>query len=187
MKTKFILHGGFTPGGKQEDDPFFQEILKGNPENSKILLVYFAKEADRVEKNRLEDIVQFNKNAGARNIIFDVATQEDFPEQVEKSDIIYLHGGRTIKLADALLKYSNLDELFNGKIVAGDSAGANVLATIYYSPSSDVVGEGFGLLPIKLIPHYSPDLSGKLDGKRKDLETVCLREYEYRVFYEGDE
>ena len=96
MKTKFILHGGFTPGGKQENDDFFQEILKSAPKKAKILLIYFAKESDRIAKNKDEDIKQFNKNKGDKILSFEIATEELFPEQVKKADIIYLHGGRSV-------------------------------------------------------------------------------------------
>lgn len=52
MKTKFILHGGFAKGEKQENDAFFKEILSTAPEEVKILLVYFAKEPNRISKNK---------------------------------------------------------------------------------------------------------------------------------------
>jgi hypothetical protein len=46
---KFVLHGGFSreKSPVQEDDQFFQEILKDTTEKVKILLVYFAEREDR--------------------------------------------------------------------------------------------------------------------------------------------
>ncbi len=182
MRTKFILHGGFTPGEKQENDAFLKEILSTAPKEAKILLVYFAKEVDRVPKNRDEDIEQFNKNKRDKTLLFETASEELFSEQVQKSDIIYLHGGHSDKLLKTLKKFLNLRQLFKGKIIAGDSAGANVLVSVFYSKSMGV-SEGFGLIPIKIICHYSEDNKDKLNDIKPDMEILFLPEYQFKVFY----
>ncbi|OGZ01858.1 MAG: hypothetical protein A3A43_03345 [Candidatus Liptonbacteria bacterium RIFCSPLOWO2_01_FULL_56_20] len=182
MKTKFILHGGFTTGEKQENNPFFQEILSSAPSETKVLLVYFAKEPDRIAKNREEDIEQFNRDKGDKILSFEVATEDLFPEQVKKADVIYLHGGHSGKLLDALKKFPNLGQLFGGKIIAGDSAGANVLTAAFYSQKIGV-SEGFGLVPIKIISHYREENKDKLNEVRPELDTLFLPEYHFKVFY----
>ena len=62
--TKFVLHGGFNKerGLVQEDDKFFQEILKDTPKDIKILLVYFAEREELVQLRIEQDKEQFNKN-----------------------------------------------------------------------------------------------------------------------------
>ena len=70
----------------------------------------------------------------------------------------------------------------SGKIVAGESAGANVFGEFFYSPSADKIDEGLGFLPLKIIPHYSENYRGKLDNVGKKLESLLLPEYEYKVF-----
>lgn len=183
MKTKFILHGGFKPGQTEEDNNrFYSEILKDAPEGAKILLVCFAKDTERVPVATAKVTAEFNKNKWQKEINFEVANEESFLEQVKSADVIYLHGGRTLKLLDTLKRFPNLKELFSGKTVAGESAGANVLGKFCYSPSADEVIEGLGILSIKIIPHYSEEYRGKLDGVGQGLEALLLPEYEYRVF-----
>lgn len=182
MKTKFILHGGFTTGQKQENDKFTKEILKDTPKETTILLVYFAKELDGIPKNKEEDINQFNKNKGDKELLFIIANEESFEDQIKESDIIYLHGGRSLKILGIIKKYTNLSELFEGKIVAGDSAGANVLAKAFYSLTSDTISEGIGLLSIKLIPHYEEKNKNKLDDIYPELETLRLSEFQFIVY-----
>jgi peptidase E len=181
MKTKFIIHGGFAPGKQQENDAFFQEILNTAPQEAKVLLVYFAKEEDRIDKNKKEDIEHFNKNKGDKTIIFEVASGSMFTEQVQKADIIYFHGGHTVKLLEALKNFPNLKGLLGGKIVAGDSAGTNVLCSVFYSLKRGV-GEGFGIIPIKVICHYKEENKDKLREIRPDLETIILPEYQFIVY-----
>lgn len=181
--TKFILHGGFRHGEAQENDAFFAEILKDTPQELNILLVYFAKEPDRIPKNKAEDIEQFNKNNTNKLLHFTVATEADFAEQVAKAGVIYLHGGKTDRILKVLAQFTNLKELFSGKVIAGDSAGTNVLATAFNSISTGP-GEGFGVLPIKIICHYTSDKEHALDGMYPELETICLKELEYIVIEE---
>lgn len=182
MRTKFILHGGFTWGAKQENDAFLKEILRTTPNKVKVLLVYFAKELDRIAKNQEEDIKQFTKNKGDKTLSFEVATEKSFPEQVGGSDVIYLHGGHSGMLLDALKKYPNLKQLFDGKIIAGDSAGANVVCSAFYSMKIGVE-EGLGLLPIKIIPHYLEENSDKLKDVKPELATLFLPEYQFEIYY----
>ncbi len=181
MKTKIILHGGFKPGQKQESDLFFREILNAAPENAKILLVYFAKEEDRIEKNSKEDIEQFNKSRGSKSIQFEIATKEHFRQQMLAADVVYLHGGRTQKLLDGMRDFTNFKEMIPGKVIAGDSAGANLLCSIFYSTSMGM-GEGFGIIPLKIICHYVEENKDKLKGVRPELETLFLPEYSYKVY-----
>ena len=180
MRTKFVLHGGFTPGEAQVNDSFFKEILSDAPSESVILLVYFAKEADRVVKYRDEDIEQFNKNKGSKTLQFETASEDGFVDQVKKADVVYLHGGHTGKILETLKKYSGLKELFEGKIVAGDSAGANVLAAAFYSGTLGVA-EGLGVIPLKVICHYREELKNMLQEVRPELEIIFLLEYQFKV------
>lgn len=185
MKTKFILHGGFKPGSKQEDNLFFKEILKGVIDNPKILLVYFAKEADRIATNKGEDIAQFERNKEGKKLSFEVADEAIFSEQAQRADIVYLHGGNTLKLLNTLKKFSNTEELFKGKTIAADSAGVNAISEFSYSQSANAILEGIGLIPFKTICHYSEKYKDKIDELNKydkNLEFLLLPEYQYKVF-----
>src|SRR3989344_1233354 len=98
MKTKFILHGGFKPGQAQEDNSkFYSEILKDAPEGAKILLVCFAKDVERVVVATEKVVAEFNKNKWQKEITFKIASEEFFVGQIKWADVVYLHGGRTLK------------------------------------------------------------------------------------------
>lgn len=184
MKTKFILHGGFNTGQVGEDNsPFYKEILKEAPEGAKVLLVPFAKDADRIHLAVSKVSFEFNKNKTQKSIAIEVANEKDFMRQVQSANIIYLHGGKSLQLLEALQKYPDFGKILDGKTVAGESAGANVQCALFYSPQADGVFDGLGLLPLKIIPHYKKEYEGKLDGVRPDLEMLLLPEYEFRVFY----
>lgn len=183
--TKFILHGGFNKerGLLQEDDKFFQEILKDAPKDMKILLVYFAEREEMVQLKIEQDKEQFGKNnKELKNLNFKVASEETFIQDCEWADVIYLHGGRTVKIMEVLKKYQNLGQVFSGKIIAGDSAGANVLGQSFYSKNSKVIGEGLKILPFKIVVHCEDGMPNPLEQVKPELETIFLHEYETKVF-----
>ena len=185
METKFILHGGFTPHIRQENDSFFSEILKSTSNVCKILLVYFAKEPNRVLKNKEEDIFEFEKCKDKKELYFEVAEEKLFLEQIAKSGIVYLHDGSTKKLLDTLKKFPTLKESFNGKIIAADSAGVNTISAYCYSQSADAVLNGVGIIPFKTICHYTEKLKDKIEELNKidnKSKLLLLKEYEYKVF-----
>ncbi len=182
MKTKFILHGGYADRLNEHNDNFFKEILKDVPEEISVLLVYFAKDkeghGERVKKNKS----LFNKNSGNKKLSFEVASENTFLEQVSKADVIYLHGGKTIKLLNALKKFPEFQEKIKGKIIAGESAGAYVLSSCFYSKSEDGVFKGLELVPVKTICHYTGVNEDKLDECPLQLEKLLLADYLYKVF-----
>lgn len=183
MKTKFILHGGFTKGKTEENNSeFYTEILKDAPEGAKILLVCFAKDNERVPIATERVKTEFNKSKWQEKISFEVANEQSFIEQIKPADVVYFHGGTTLKLLEALKKFPYLKDSLSGKIIAGESAGANIFGKFFYSPSTDKVDEGLGFLPLKIIPHYSEIYKGKIDGFGKGLESLLLPECQYKVF-----
>src|SRR3989344_1363873 len=152
--TKFVLHGGFNKEKGFIGDEFFQEMLKDSPKNAKILLVYFAESEEMRPVRMKQGVSQFEKNKDLRNIEIRIASQNTFIEDCKWADVIFFSGGRTMRLMEALKKYTGLDEIFKGKTIGGDSAGANFLGRYFYTKGSQEVGEGLGILPFKILVHY---------------------------------
>lgn len=186
MKTKYILHGGFTNHINAENDKFFKEILKDSPDNPKVLLVYFAKEKEKdIFDSKAKTIAQFEKNKENKKFSFEVADEKQFEQQIKKADIIYLHGGNTLKLLNPLKKFLNLEKLFNGKTIAGESAGAYVLSAYFYNEKENRVSEGLGFVPVKTICHWTEERKNRFNELNKnypDFEILLLPDYNYKVF-----
>lgn len=183
--TKFVLHGGFSKekAPVQENDALFQEMLKDTLENVRILLVYFAEREEMVKLRTEQDKESFNKNRGPKNVVFKVASKETFISDCEWADVVYLHGGKTIKLMEVLNTYQNLSQVFKNKTIGGDSAGANALGQLFYSRNSKQIGKGIKFLPFKILVHYINGSPNPLADVRPDLETLFLHEYEIKVFH----
>jgi len=185
MTTKFILHGGFAPKNENEDlSDFYKEMLKDAPQNATVLIVPFAKDIERIIPASERVKKELNENKWQDNLVIKVANEEDFVEQIKSADVVYFQGGKTLKLLEILKKFPNLELLLHSKIVAGDSAGANVFGKLFFSPSANGVFEGLGIFPFKIIPHYKEEYKNIFDDiSDPNLENLFLKEYEYKVFY----
>ena len=181
MTTKIILHGGFAGHINIQNDSFFKEILKDTSDNHKVLLIYFAKDIDKIPIIKAEDIAQFKRNEGRKKVSFEVAKENIFTEQVKTAHIIYIHGGNTFKLLETMKKFPNLKKLFEDKTVAGESAGAYVLSTAFYSKNAGGMFRGLGLVPVQTICHYTGENEDKL-AENKKIKTLLLPDYKYQVF-----
>lgn len=179
--TKFILHGGFAPGQVQQDDAFFQEMLKGTPDTAKVLLVYFAEPDEKVQLRIAQDTEELHKNKGTKELLLRVATQETFADDCAWADVVYLHGGKTVRILEVLRQYPQIAQILSGRTIAGDSAGANVLCKYFYSKNSQEIRVGLGILPLKIVAHYQDGTPNPLADTEPELETLLLAEYKSNV------
>lgn len=186
MKTKFVLHGGFASGKKQQDDAFFLEMLKDAPHDAKILLVYFAEPEEKVAMRTEQDKEEFNANKGSKELRFKVATEAAFKEDCAWADVVYLHGGKTARLMEALVKYPDVGEILSKRTIAGDSAGAHVLGRLFYGKNSKTIGKGSGILPMKITAHYEIGLPDPFSNIEPAIENLLLSEYETKVIWYND-
>ena len=184
--TKYIVCGGVDKTDTFEKRivkirDFYNEIISGSSEKVKILLCTFAKE-DADMSNSVDKVKKIFLSISNKNVEFKISNNVNFQEQIIGADIVFFLGGRTEKLLNSINKYENIKYLFENKIVAGESAGANILCTESYSPRDQKITKGLSLLPIKIIPHYKQeyqDIFLEQDG----LERLPLKEYEYKVYY----
>ena len=190
MKTKFILHGGYTSEENDLNQGYFAEMVKGVSDGGKILLVYFASKDEGVEEKYQKDSARLLSFAKDRTIHPVRATDKNFIEEVKSSDVIYLRGGDTQKLKTTLDKYPNFTEVIKGKVISGSSAGAYVLSKYYFTNSLNKVMEGYGCVPAKVVCHYqskihpSPenvDPVNAMEEHDNDLELILLKDYEWVV------
>ena len=184
--TKYILHGGTKKVDEVyiRDYEFLREMLKIDKAVINILLCYFAKDPARWPDLLAEDQADFNKVSDGKELIFHVADEQLFADQLAGVDVLYLRGGDGHLIKNILSKTKNLPELFAGKIVGACSAGVNVLAKYYYDNDYNQIEDGLGILDIKSICHYDGSLAEARDRlmlHAEKLEMVCLPEDEYII------
>jgi len=188
-KTIFILHGGETGVENENNKEFYKSWVEKFKDDyiPTILLVYFARQADRDEDGFQEDTQRFNKYTRNRLANFILADRDlhIFHEQIKNSDVIYVRGGSS----DLLIKIikpirENILELIKGKVYVGSSAGVMMLSKYTHSHTSADWKEGLGILPWVSFVHYSEvfeDCINKFKEQHEDknFEYILLPETEF--------
>lgn len=195
--TKYVLNSGGIKNEPKLKKQFHQELVKGLGNAPKFLLCNFAQGREYWEakfQGYSDAITEDMPDGVAPN--FTLAMPDTFAEQCQQADVIYFHGGD-----DHLLKYwmgkFDTAELFKDKVVAANSASSDMLVTNYWTCDWRQCSDGFGILPIKFIPHFqstfgSDDPRGPIDWDKakqeladygdKSLPIYALKEGEFEVF-----
>ncbi len=190
--TKYILHGGYTSTENELNRTFYEEIARDVPNGGTILLCYFASKDNDNSGRFNEDCARLKERSHSKNFTFLLANETDFIDQLKQADALYIRGGSTPKLLDALKKYSDLKDNLDGKTVAGSSAGAYAIgrySAFHDDESGGKVRDGLGLLPLRVVCHYessdlppNPEALTTLKNMAQELDIVFLKDFEWQVF-----
>ena len=111
-----------------------------------------------------------------------IAEAAKLAEQIRQAEVVYMVGGDTATLVSALRAVPNITELLIGKTLAGSSAGAYALVKYYRDNDTAKLGEGLGLLNIKVFAHFSPSVLpeyNELAQYQENLPIIALPEGEW--------
>lgn len=188
MPTRVMLHGGNTERMTAKNATFYKEIIDSvDKATVHVLCVYFARPEHRWQDSYAEDQTQFGAVQTGKQIVTTLAAYDSFERDIEQTDVIFINGGTKGHLKETLLQIGveRVRQLTDGKIIAGASAGANMLARYYYSSVIDGVREGIGFIDAKVFTHYSSEKSAKLEELKAygdGLPVVAVAEEEYLDF-----
>lgn len=200
--TKYVLNSGGIKNQPELKKQFHLELVKNLDETPKFLLVNFAQAREYWEAK-----FPAYSNAISTDLPdsmkpkFSLAMPAEFEEQCQDADIIYFHGGDQHMLHFWMEQY-DMKELFKGRVVATNSASSDMLAQSFWTCDWRTCMDGFGILPIKFIPHFKSDF-GKDDPRGpvnwekayeelaaygdKSLPIHALKEGEFKIFEVEDE
>lgn len=184
--TKYILHGGRISLPKENNDRFYHEIISGFQSPINILLVYFARDEDEWNRMYKDDSERFKEFGMGKQIICSIADSDThiLTQQIIDSEVILIRGGDTAPLFEILSKVESIRRLFEGKTIAGSSAGAYFLTKYFYDNDRKVITKGHGVIPIKAICHYEEgmeDIEKELISYKENLPLYKIPEAEFVV------
>ena len=191
--TKYILQSGGLRKNSQKTAMFFNEIVRDFGDRPRVLLCFFAEKRghweDKVEEYKKGFLALLEDGI---NPEFELALPSEFEEQVKRSDVVYLYGGDD-ELLMLRLGGFDLERLWKDKTVATISAGTDALSKHFWTCDWRKCMDGFGLLPIKVIPHYNSDYGsedprGPIDwqGAYDELKEYGDKSLPIHALEEGD-
>lgn len=186
MKTKFILHGGFTSVRNKWNDSFYEELTKGIREGATALLVYFSRDEEEWNDLFEQDRERILRHTNLQNLNIVLAQKENFIKQARNADVLYFRGGGSAQLIDTIKGCPAFSEVIRGKVIAGSSAGVYLFSKYYFSNSQEDIFEGLGILPIKALCHYQSkifttdkDPIALLSEYPNEYELVVIKDHEW--------
>lgn len=193
MKTKYIIQSGNVRNYPDKKLKWHREIIAGQPEKPKVLVCLFAQPRELWEAKFPEYSNSFqNDMPEGIKPNFRMAMPSTFKHDSNWADIIYCMGGD-----DALAKYwfreVDAPAAWNGKVVSVNSATSDALVKHYFTCDWRMCGDGLGVLPIKIIPHFkgnygTDDPRGPIDwdAAKNELENYGDTSLPIYALEEGD-
>jgi len=191
--TKYIINSGGAKNNPEGFKKSIAETLKGLGNNPKILFCMFAQPREDWGISYQEKVEGF-KSMVPEGVepVFAMALPDKFVEQTKEADVIVILGGDDHLIQYWLSKF-DLKKLFDGKVVAGGSAGSDVLVKHFWTCDWRQCMDGLGILPIKFIPHYqsaygADDPRGSIDWNKayQELENYEDKSLPIHALKEGE-
>ncbi len=162
-------------------------VAKGGGEyQTKVLFRYFKNTARLAFCNFAQDETDWKETISTNLTMFKkfydgdlqhrVMTRDTLESDSKWADIIYIPGGDPFKLL-AELKTFNLDDVWNHKVIAGASAGADLFCAAFPYLQERKFGEGLGWLNVVMIPHWRDDFNGYTHKDWDWAEQTSLKKY----------
>lgn len=191
--VKYILNSGGTRSYPDRAKKFFAEIVNGLGGKPRILICCFAQPREDWEQKFEQDkTTLFNLFPEGVTPTLEMAFPATFEDQIKNSDAVYIHGGDD-HLLQYWLKQFNIPKLWDGKVVATNSASSNALSKHFWTCDWRQNMDGLGILPIKFLAHYKSaygddDPRGPVDWESgyKELEIYGDKSLPIRALEEGN-
>jgi peptidase E len=88
---RFFLHGGRINAPSKQNELLFEKILSCVEEEARILIIPFARKSEFWEEKFEITKKQFLEKCERKILHFSLAEVDILPQQIENSDIIFIH------------------------------------------------------------------------------------------------
>lgn len=174
---RLILMGGRPWLAKDEGERFADTLFRYFPKQVKLAFCIFAQPEADWEETRAWNINLFNRFKGNRNIEYQTMTPENFAEVSTWADIIYVPGGEPFELIKKVQACGDIAKLWDGKVIAGSSAGADLFCEGFTYLQDKTFGRGLGWVKASCIPHWrAEDFKGYTSEDWDWAEQESLRQ-----------
>ncbi len=189
---RLVLMGGRPWVAGDKGKLFTDALFRYFPNEVKLAFCMFAQPESEWVSTEKWNTSMFDSFKGSRTIIYKTMTHETFEDISKWADIIYIPGGDPFKLMEEIEKH-DVGKLWDGKIVAGSSAGADLLCKGFPYLQEKRFGDGLGWLNVAMIPHWRDDFNDYTDSDwdwaeqealkcYPDLPVLCIPEGQFTEF-----
>ncbi len=168
---------GGRPWEARDGGKYFVNVLfRYFPKTVKLAFCNFAQNEDDWEDTTDRNMRMF-RSFTKKKIENKIMTEKNFRAVSKWADVIYIPGGDSEVLKKRIKNLGNLKILWEEKILAGSSAGADFFCTAYISLRRKTLDKGLGWVNVACIPHWRDNYE---DYTKKDwdwAEKEALQTY----------
>lgn len=191
--TKYVINSGGVRNEPARARRFFAEVVKDLGTNPKMLVALFAQPREYWEEKFAKYQTETNNFIPEGvELSYELAFPDIFTQQVGECDIVYVSGGDD-HLVQYWFKQLNIPKVWEGKVVATNSASSDMLSNHFWTCDWRQCMDGLGVLPFKFLPHYKSnfganDPRGPIDWGRAKQELIEFgdKSLELHALEEGD-
>ena len=154
--TKYVLNSGSVGSYPELAKKFFAEVVDGLGNNPKLLICCFANPREDWEEKFAKDTTNTEFFPEDVTPEFELAFPETFEAQIADCDAMYIHGGDD-HLLQYWLKQFDLPKIWDGEVVATNSASSHAVSTHFWTCDWRQIMDGLGILPVRYLAHYESE------------------------------
>ena len=173
---RLILMGGrpWVTGDKGKS--FSKVLFRYFPEGIKLAFCNFAR-----SKEEWKEVENWNKKMldsfkDGQTFEYQTLTHDNFEDVSKWADVIYIPGGNTFELLESLQQY-DLKRLWDGKVIAGSSAGAHMFCEAFDYLQDKTFAKGLGWIPAVCIPHWRDEFQDYTQADWDWAEREAIKRY----------
>lgn len=173
---RLILMGGrpWVTGDKGKS--FTKVLFRYFPADIKVAFCIFAQPESEWAEAKKWNKNMFDSFRGKRKTEYQTMTDKNFEEISQWADIVYIPGGNPFDLLEKLKPYK-LNELWDNKVIAGSSAGADLFCEAFPFLQERRFGKGLGWVDATCIPHWRDDFNDYTDKDWDWAEAEAIKRY----------
>lgn len=176
---RLILMGGRPWLAGDEGEQFSATLFRYFPRQVKVAFCMFAQSEEQWEETRVWNANTLKRFRGERQLDLQTMTPDNFVEVSAWVDVIYIPGGDPLQLMETLKACGDIAKLWDGKVIAGSSAGADLFCEGFIWLQQKKFFQGMGWVKATCIPHWRAEGEGSHGYKKEDwdwAEAECLRQ-----------
>lgn len=174
---RLILMGGRPWVSGDKGGHFTNVLFRYFPASVNLAFCIFAQPESEWDETRNWNISMFDKFSRNRKINYQTMNPENFLAISEWADVIYIPGGNPFNLHSKLTGYGDLRKIWDGKVVAGSSAGADLFYEAFTYLQDKSMGKSLGWVKATCIPHWRDNFNNYTKKDWDWAERECISKY----------
>ena len=156
MKRLILMGGSPWLDGECGKD-FVTTAFRYFPKRVRVAFCIFAQPESDWQETTDRNIEMFKSHEQSKSLEFKTMTTGNFEDVSKWADVIYLPGGSPSILMEKLAVAGDINVLWDNKVIAGSSAGADLFCEKFLYLQDRVFGAGLGWVKAVCIPHWRDD------------------------------